>query len=193
MTAVFARIALRLVMAVIISAQGHLAFAQTAKQPAAAPSPVDTEPQFTSSGFGDWVLRCRRLGEGPKAQRACEVAQTIQVQGQQAPVAQVTFARARRGDPLGVTILLPVNITFASPPRIFPEGKATESVELGWRRCTSGGCVADAVIKDDGLKRWREATGVGQIEAKDAAGRDISVGMSFRGLAPALDALNKEP
>jgi hypothetical protein len=42
------------------------------------------------------------------------------------------------------------------------------------------------------MTRWRGQTDPGQLTFKDAAGRDQSLPLSFRGLAQALDALAKE-
>jgi invasion protein IalB len=155
--------------------------------------PVDAEPNSTLAGFGDWTLRCQRLGHGAEIQRVCEVAQQIRVQDQQNPVAELAIGRLRKVDPLHLTVVLPVNVTFSNPPSFTADGKVPEPFDLGWRKCLPGGCIADAVLKEDMLRRWKIQTSTGHIAWTDAAGRDLQIDLSFRGLTQALDALSKEP
>ena len=152
---------------------------------------VDVEPQSTSATFGDWVLRCNRMEVSGQPQRVCEVAQTIIIQGQQAPVAELAIGRIKKADPLRVTVVLPVNVTFPSAPQVQLDGK--EALELAWKRCLPNGCYADAVPKEEVLRSWRAARTTGRVETKDAFGRNVVVTISFRGLNQALDAMNKEP
>jgi invasion protein IalB len=69
--------------------------------------------------------------------------------------------------------------------------KDSSPVELNWRNCTATGCVAEAKITDDILKRWRAQTERASVQIKDASGRDVAIPFSFRGIAQALDALAK--
>lgn len=154
---------------------------------------VDAEPQSTSATYGDWVLRCNRMESSGHAQRVCEVAQTIVIQGQHAPVAELAIGRIKKADMLRVTVVLPVNVTFPSAPRIFSDAKDAEGLELSWVRCLTNGCYADATPKDEIFKSWRGSKTAGRIETKDAFGRNVVVTISFRGISQALDALNKEP
>jgi invasion protein IalB len=184
--------------AIVYLGLGSLAVAQpksaipapTAKSE--APRPVDAEPTTTLASFGDWSLRCQRLGSGAEAQRVCEVTQQIRVQDQQNPVAELAIGHLKKADPLRLTVAVPVNVTFSSPPGFSADGKAQEPLDLGWRKCLPGGCIADAVLKDDVLRRWKIQTSAGRITWMDAAGRDLAIGLSFRGLSQALDALSKE-
>jgi invasion protein IalB len=186
--------------AIIFLGLGSLALGQTSKSadpvPAAKPAPsrtVDTEPNNTSASFGDWVMRCQRLADGAETQRLCEVAQQIQPQGQQNPIAELAIGRLKKTDPLRLTLVLPVNVTFPSPPTLSTDGNELDPIDLGWRKCVPGGCFSDALLKDDVLRRWRTQTGAGRIAWKDSAGRDATIGLSFRGLGQALDALSKQP
>jgi invasion protein IalB len=135
------------------------------------------------------VVRCSRVNIENQAQRLCEVAQTIIIQGQQAPVAEIAFGRIKKGDPLRVTVILPVNVSFPSAPQVQLEGQP--ALELSWRRCLPNGCYADAIPKEEVFRGWRAAKTNGRIETKDAFGRDVAVTISFRGLAQAIDALSK--
>ena len=168
-------------------AQGGKPATVTAQAQAAAPkpAPVPSEPGATTASYGDWVLRCQQ-GTGERPVRICEAAQTIQVQGQAAPIAQVAVGRAGPGEPLQATVVLPSNVGF-------PGGvKNAAGFDLPWRRCLPGGCVADAPARDDVLKRWRGASEPGRIVYRNAAAQDVSIPLSFRGLAQALDALARE-
>jgi invasion protein IalB len=179
---------------------GSFAVAQVPKPvaptPAAkteVPRAVDAEPNSTMASFGDWALRCQRFGTGAETQRVCEVAQQIRARDQQSPVAELAIGRLKKADPLRLTVVLPVNMTFSNPPSFSTDGKVPELLDFGWRKCLPGGCIADALLKDDVLRRWKIQTSAGRITWTDAAGRDLAIELSFRGLTQALDALSKEP
>jgi len=152
---------------------------------------VPAEPNTTIASYGDWVLRCQRVETAGKTTRVCEVAETIQVQGQAAPIAQVAIGRLSPGEPLRITVATPPAVAFPSNVRI-NETKGGAPLNLEWRRCLPGGCFADAALKDDVLARWRGLSDAGQLTFKDAAGQDVTLPLSFRGLAQALDALARE-
>lgn len=169
---------------------GSDVMAQTAV-PKAGNAPVSSEPGTTISSYGDWVLRCQRIGAQDKSTRVCEVAEMIQVQGQNAPIAQLAIGRMAHGEPLRLTAAVPPAVTFPSTVKVFGEKEKT-ALDLEWRRCLPGGCFADTLIKDEALKRWRGLSEPGRLTFKDANGREVSLPLSFRGLAQALDALAKE-
>jgi invasion protein IalB len=173
-------------------AQGAKSAAPTSVAKPEPPRPVDAEPNSTLANFGDWALRCQRLGNGAETQRVCEVAQQIRAQDQQSPVAELAIGRLKKTDPLRLTVVLPVNVTFSNAPSFSADGKAPEPLDLGWRKCLPGGCIADALLKDDVLRHWKTQANAGRITWTDAAGRDLAIGLSFRGLTQALDALSKE-
>ncbi|UZF93431.1 invasion associated locus B family protein [Bosea sp. NBC_00550] len=165
-----------------------------AAPPAAPPSipAVSSEPTVTTASFGDWTLRCQRIVDAARAARVCEVAQVLQAQGQQAPLAQVALGRLANGEPVRITAVMPASVSFPSSVQIFMGEKDAKPVDLPWRRCLPTGCFADVVPGDDVLKQWRKATEQGRILFKDAAGRELALPLSSRGLDQALDALAKE-
>jgi invasion protein IalB len=178
---------------------GSLAVAQLPKSTAPAPAAkseasrnVDAEPNSTSASFGDWALRCQRLGNGAETQHVCEVTQQIRAQDQQNPVAELAIGRLKKADPLRLTVVLPVNVTISNPPSFSADGRVPELLDLGWRKCLPGGCIADALLTDEVLRRWKTQTSAEHVAWTDAAGRDLAIGVSFRGLTQALDALGKE-
>jgi invasion protein IalB len=160
----------------------------------AEPGPVSPLPQATTASFSDWVMRCRRIDSTPGNATTCEVAQTLQVQGQ-GPIAEIAFGRppgkdSPSGERMHIVVVVPNNVTFSGPVLMSVDEK-DKPVELTYRRCLPAGCFADADAKDDVLGRWRAQNGRGRLVFKDGANRDIVLPFSFRGLAQALDAMAK--
>lgn len=168
------------------------AASKPASPPAPAAAAVPTEPSSTTASFGDWTLRCQRIADAGKTMRICEVAQVLQAQGQQAPIAQIALGRLANGEPVRVTAVMPVSVSFPSSVQITMGEKDAKPVELPWRRCLPTGCFAETAPGDDLLKQWRKASEPGRILFRDAAGRDLALPLSARGLDQALDALAKE-
>lgn len=165
--------------------------APTGAPAAEPPPPVSADPQATSAAYGDWVLVCQKLAE-PSTERACEVTQAVQVQGQPGPIAQIAIHKGKAQPASNVTVVLPSNVTLASGPRISVDEKDAAPVQLVWARCLPGGCFATAEIKDDVLSKWRPLNDRGRLEFRDGVGRTIVVPFSFRGLGVAYDALAKQ-
>jgi invasion protein IalB len=172
---------------------GNTAMAQQKAAPAGKPAsvaPVSSDPGTTSATYGDWVLRCQRVGDGDQAKKFCEVAQTIQSSNPQAMIAEIALGRVPDGS-VHLTTLLPPSVSFPSTVQFVSGDKTHQATELQWRRCLSGGCYADTAATEEMIKAWRGATEAGRIAFKDAGGRDVAIPISFRGFAQALDALPK--
>lgn len=92
-----------------------------------------------------------------KPERVREVSQTMQVQGQSAPVAQFAIGCVGKSEPLRATVVVPPSVSFPSSALVTIE-KDSSSLELTWRRCLPGGCFADLAVTDNQLKRWRGAS-----------------------------------
>jgi invasion protein IalB len=90
-----------------------------------------------------------------------------------------------------MTIALPPNISLPSGVRVSVTDKDENPLELEWRRCLPGGCVAEGQVRDDLLRSWRAQTGAGQIRCVLASAQPLGLSFSFRGLAVALDNLAK--
>jgi invasion protein IalB len=172
---------------------GSLSLAQTVKPPVTSEAPRlgVAEPSSTSASYGDWIMRCQRLGDGADADRVCEAAQLIHAQDQQNPVAEVAIGRLKKTDPLRLTIVLPVNIALSTPPRLSLNGKDVDGLNFVWLKCLPGGCYANALLTDDVVRRWRDETDARRITWNDGSGRESAVGLSFNGLGSAIDALNR--
>ena len=159
--------------------------------PAPTLAPVSSEPESTTANFGDWILHCTRVQGATQRLKLCEVVQSIVVQGQSNPIAQIALGRVAADEPLKVTAVLPNNVSFPSDVSLAINEKDPLAAELSWRRCLPGGCFADADVKEELATHWRSQTEKGTLKFKDGAGRDVVLPFSFRGLAQALDALEK--
>ncbi len=165
------------------------AAAETAKP--AAPAPVAADPSVTTATFGDWTTRCE-TGGGDKGQRICEAVQTVQLPNQQVAVAQIAFGHAASAEPLKLVVVLPVDVWFPSSVRVSVGDKDAAGTELNWRRCLPVGCFAESTATDEAARRWRGESGQGRIVYKNGLDRDVTIPVSFRGLAQALDALARQ-
>jgi invasion protein IalB len=90
-----------------------------------------------------------------------------------------------------MTIALPPNVSLSSKVRVSVTDKDENPVELEWKRCLPGACVAEGEVRDDLVRTWRAQTGAGQVRYAVASAQQVSLTFSFRGLAVALDNLAK--
>ena len=155
--------------------------------------PVSSDPQLTTASFGDWVERCQRLSGAGEVRRVCEVALTVSANnsnGQTSPLAEIAIGRVKKTDPLRLTLVLPVNVSFPSAPKLTLEGQ--DPIDLVWKQCVPAGCFADATFGTDQQSSLRDAK-TAKVESKAAGGQAFNFPVSLRGLPQALDALAKEP
>jgi invasion protein IalB len=178
----------------VLGAPGLHAADKPKPTPEASPKkdaePVSSDPQLTTATFGDWVERCQRVTAAGETRKVCEVALTVTATGQNAPLAELALGRARKADPLRLTLVLPVNVGFPGAPKLTLEGG--EALELVWRQCVPAGCFAEAGISGEQLSALREAKGA-KVESKAAGGQAFNFAVSLRGLPQALDAMAREP
>ena len=140
--------------------------ASAAKEASAAKDALSAEPQQTTATFGDWTLRCTHTA----AAQLCEVTQGVN--NQDRPFAQVAIGRPGKGKPLQMAILVPPSVSLARAAALMPgkdgaampgkDGTAMPGkdgtaplIELAWRRCLPGGCVADTPLPPETLNRIR--------------------------------------
>lgn len=173
------------------SAQAPAAQTPAAQAPAGKPPvPASSDPTQTTASYDDWVLRCMRPGDG-KGGRVCEVVQSMVVQGQTQPVAQVALGYDKND--LRLTLVVQPAISFSKTPTLGISPSPSPSFPMAWRRCLPTGCFADVQVGQELNKILRSRTEPMQITFKDAGERDAALPLSLRGLVPALDALAKEP
>ena len=170
-------------------AQQHPAPAMQGQATPAAP--VDQTPQRTTASYGDWVVRCETT-PGPPPQKNCDMEQLAQVQGQAQPISRVAIPLPPKGEPPKLFIQLPINVSFAVPLKITADAKDA-GISTPFRRCVPAGCFAEVELKDDLQKKFRAAAAEpGKIVFKDAADRDVTIPLSFKGFAQAFEALLKQ-
>ncbi len=165
--------------------------ASAAEQKLAEP-PVSAEPRTTTASYGDWTLRCQRVGETEKAVRICELVLTIQAGQQQSPIAELAMGRMSKADPYRVTAHLPTNIKLPSVVKFSLGEKDPRTQELAWRSCAPVGCFADAQLSEAQWLNLHGQAEPGSLEYADSVGRPVKLPVSFRGLPQAMDALAKE-
>lgn len=155
-------------------------------------APISSDPHSTTATYGDWVLICQKVAdEAGKGSRLCEVSQSVQVQGQSGPIARLAISKGESAAGHIVTIVLPTNVLLTEGPNVAIDENDPAALKLSWARCLPGGCFAEAALKDDVLATWRAQSERGNLYFKDGLGRSVTVPFSFRGLAPAFDALIK--
>lgn len=152
-----------------------------------APAPAGgTEPEVTTASYQDWLVRCVAPSSAP---RVCEATQTIQVQGQSAPVAVIAVGRLAADAPLRVVAQLPAGLWLPAGAKLLTGEKATP-VAMEFKRCLQA-CFAE-LEADKALEQGlRAASGSGSLQFEDGARRPVSIPFSFRGFTAALDAALK--
>nr|WP_314072679.1 invasion associated locus B family protein [uncultured Roseococcus sp.] len=179
---------MRAILAVTLAAtfiSPALAQRPTPSRPAPAAT-TPAEPQSTTASFGDWTLRCQRPEGQPQT---CEIGQTLLSSGR--PVAQFAIGRPAAGEALRLTFVVMPNLSLEAVPRLMPPSGTDPLVELGWRRCFAGGCLADVEVTAPLIAQLRAQTEPGRLIFADSARRETTLPFSPNGLASALDALGQ--
>lgn len=165
------------------------AMAQQRPPQAAPPAPgAVSQPDNTTATYGDWVLRCQQ-GVGT---RICEIVQTIEQQGQRGPLALIAIGRPVKAEPVKLVVQVPPNLTLGDKAGVRVNVAEKEEALAVFQRCTPGGCFGEASLSDDAFKRWRGFSEAGQLRWQDAAKREVTLPVSFRGFAAATEALLRE-
>ncbi len=144
-------------------------------------------PQRTTATYDDWTVRCDMRDNV----KTCEMAQTVQIQGQPNPLTQIAIGRPTRNDPLKIVFQVPINVWLPSGVKLATDDK-DPGLLASYKRCLPVGCFADVELKDDLLKKLRGMVDNGKLQFKDAAQQDVSIPVSFKGFDQALDAMTKQ-
>ena len=144
-------------------------------------------PQRTTAVYDDWVVSC--VPPGPGAQKACEAVHHQMIQGQ--PVGQITIGLPAKSGPLKIFFQVPPNVWLQTGVKFVFDPKAPPFV-VPFRWCVSDRCLADAELTDAQVTRLRAQTNPGKVEFKEASQRDVSIPVSFKGFALALDAIRNQ-
>lgn len=158
---------------------------------------ASSQPSVTTASYENWTLRCVMLTDQdlvPQG-RSCEVVQTIQLQGQQQPIAQLAIGRLPNDKDLTVTAVLPNNISFPSTVTIQKDASDTKAkdgkTQLEWRRCLPNGCYADTKPNTTFLTQIDPMLD-GSLTFTDASNRPLSIPVSWKGLSQAMTALEQK-
>ena len=119
------------------------------------------------------------------------MAQVTQLQGKNLPFSRVAVGRPEKGQPVKLVVQVPVNVSFATPVHI-QTGDTDPGVIAPFANCTPNGCFAEFDLREDLLKKLREASGTGKLSFADAGAHDVTVPISFNGFSQAFDALAKK-
>ncbi|MFE1599976.1 invasion associated locus B family protein [Methylobacterium sp. ID0610] len=160
--------------------------AQAGTAPGKAAPAGSTEPEVTTATYQDWLVRCVTP---PSAARICEATQTIQVQGQSAPVAVIAIGRLAADGPLRVVVQLPAGLWLPAGAKL-QTGEKAVPVAMEFKRCLQA-CFAELDVDKALEQSLRAASGNGSIQFEDGARRPVSLPFSFRGFIAALDAALK--
>jgi invasion protein IalB len=162
----------------------------TARPAPAAASNGETTPQQTTASYGDWVVQCV-ANSSPPSEPICDMAQVTQIKGKNLPFSRVAVARPQKGQPIKLIVQVPVNASFSTQVHIQTSDQ-DPGIIAPFANCSPNGCFAEFDLKEDILKKLRDATGVGKVSFADAGGHDVAIPLSFNGFAPAFEALSKK-
>jgi invasion protein IalB len=100
--------------------------------------------------------------------------QTITVNSQKAPFAQLAIGKTNADMPIQVTVVVPQNVSFPSSIEIATDEKDKTPLDLAWARCLHLGCFANVNLKDDVLKKWGAVETQGRVICKAGSGQDVN-------------------
>ncbi|WP_421700462.1 invasion associated locus B family protein [Ancylobacter sp.] len=152
----------------------------------AAPAPAaaagDAQPAETTATYQDWLMRCVTPADQP---RACEVIQKLQVQGQ-GLVATIAVGRADPKSPMIILIQVPQGVWLPAGISL-KIGENGKEIDLEYKRCAQV-CVAEAQLDAALVQAMKTTAEAGSFTFQDGAQRPVTLPISFKGFAPALDA-----
>ena len=138
-----------------------------------------------------WRLGRAMRYEQFSALGTCDMAQVTQLQGKNLLFSRVAVGRPEKGQPVKLVVQVPVNVSFATQVHI-QTGDTDPGVIAPFANCTPNGCFAEFDLREDPLKKLREASGTGKLSFADAGGHDVTVPISLNCFSQAFDALAKK-
>lgn len=142
----------------------------------------------TTATYDDWTLQCE-VKPGPPRQKSCAIWQLAQVQGR--PFSRVEIGRPVQGQPMWLVAQVPVNVSLLGGMRL-KTGTADPVLRTNFNRCVPAGCFAEFELSADTLKKFRSGGAGAKLTFRNAAGQQVGIPVSFKGFAPAFEALAKE-
>lgn len=163
---------------------------------AAAAGANAQQPQTTSETYGDWTLRCTTAsqansGNGQAAQQThCEIAEPINVKGQNRPVAVIAVGPDAAKGPMRLVAQVPVGAWIPTAPKLVVGSNSP--VELSFKRCLPRACLASVDLTNDLRDKMKAETSGGQIIFRMNPGQDVKLPVTFKGFTAAINALEKK-
>jgi invasion protein IalB len=144
-------------------------------------------PQHTIATYDDWTISCTMaLGR----EKSCELVQSQLVQGQTAPVSQITITRPTKSGPFAIFFQVPPNVWLKAGVNLSTADKDT-TIAASFIWCTPTRCLAQADLSDVTIKKLNLVSDPGGLSWKDATQREVTVPVSFKGFSYAASAMNE--
>lgn len=158
--------------------------APAAARPAAPAAAMadSAQPAETTATYQDWLMRCVTPADRP---RACEVIQKLQVPGK-GLVATIAVGRAEPKSPLVILIQVPQGVWLPAGMTL-RVGETGKPIDLEYKRCAQA-CIAEAQLDAALVQTMKTTAESGSFTFQDGAQRPVTLPVSFKGFAPALDA-----
>jgi invasion protein IalB len=151
----------------------------------------DPVPQSTTATYDAWQLRCESRTAGGKTMKVCEIAQTVQVQGQAQPALQIAIGHPSPAEDLRIVFQLPIGVWLPFPPQLRLT-EAGEPLAASFKRCLPAACFADLAYTDQLGKAFiGDADQQAQVVFQAAEGQNIALPVSFKGFAAAFAAMQQ--
>lgn len=146
-------------------------------------------PQRTTATYEDWTVQCE-IG-ATSLQKICEMAQATQAPGQANPITKIAIGQPTKTEPIKLVVQVPINVWLPAGIKFAADDKDA-GLAAFYTRCVPTACFAELNLKDESIQKFRTLTANGKLQLKDAAQREVSIPVSFKGFRQAYDALRKE-
>lgn len=180
----------------MITAAG--AHAQTAEQPAAAPSgdaaaegqatpdTVQSGPKVTVQQHGDWLLECY----DPAINNVnCQIKQRVVQKDTEKNILVISLAFDPKEKTNVIQYVLPLD--FLLTPGVSIEVDGYQSV-AGVNRCSIQGCFIEGTTDDGFIKAMRASLKGGRAVIVSRTGQKVGIAFSAAGFSKAYDAMVEE-
>jgi invasion protein IalB len=146
-------------------------------------------PERITARFDDWTVSC--ANPLPPAAKTCEMVQSQTMKGQSNPVGQITISRPAKNQPFKFFFQVPANAWFQTGIKFVAQPDQPALV-ADFRWCLPSRCLADVELSETAVSKFGSYTAPGSEQYKDAAQHDVSLPVSFKGFAPALEWMGKQ-
>jgi invasion protein IalB len=147
-------------------------------------------PQRVTAKFDDWTVSCT-MGSSQVGEKTCEMVQVQIMENQPNPVGQITVSRPAKNQPFKIHFQVQANVWLQTGVK-FTAAPNESQLAAEFRWCLPNRCLADAILPEASINKLRSLSEPGREDYKDAAQHDVSLSVSFKGLAPALDWMEKQ-